>query len=155
MATAPKTWVEWADFFSKTLIATAGLLVSVATLVLTQAEKRRAGAEQKLAEQRRAEEARRAEARIEEASHRDKARFILDQLPPDLRARLNLQTAIDYCNDPTETGLKTGVNAGLSPNTGSSQGKAKRKASAFRSAPVTVATRGKAPVGFAHFEESV
>ncbi|MDC7830015.1 MULTISPECIES: methyl-accepting chemotaxis protein [Pseudomonas] len=48
-----------------------------------------------------------------------------------------------------------GVNAGLSPNTGSSQGKAKRKASAFRSAPVTVATRGKAPVGFAHFEESV
>ncbi|SEN64868.1 hypothetical protein SAMN05192583_3250 [Sphingomonas gellani] len=116
MATAPKTWVEWADFFSKTLIATAGLLVSAATLVLTYAEKQRAQAEQALATRRNAEIARKADARIDEASHRDKARFILDQLPPDLRERLNLQTAIDYCNDPSETGLRMGANAGLCRN---------------------------------------
>lgn len=52
VATAPQTWVEWADFFSKTLIATAGLLVSIATLVVTYAEKHRAEAEQVLATRR-------------------------------------------------------------------------------------------------------
>ncbi|WP_298089950.1 hypothetical protein [uncultured Sphingomonas sp.] len=120
MATAPKTWVEWADFFSKTLIAIAGLLVSVATLVLTQAEKARAASEQRradaqkvLIDQRNAGLAEQAEKRAREISNRDKIEFYLRQLPPELRAQLSLRVAINYCNDPTDAALR---NAGLCRN---------------------------------------
>ncbi|MBB3695265.1 hypothetical protein [Sphingomonas sp. BK580] len=113
MAQAPKTWVEWADFFSKTLIAAAGLFVSIATLVFAQAERNRAHKEKLLTDRLNAESARRNEARTEDSTRRDKTLFILDKLPADLRERLSLQTAIDYCNDPSEAGLKTGANAAL------------------------------------------
>lgn len=120
MATRPQTWVEWADFCSKSLIATAGLLVSIATLVLTQAEKQRAAAEQSradaqklLTDRHNAMLAEQAEKRARESSNRDKIDFYLKQLPPELRAQLSLRVAISFCNDPTDAGLR---NAGLCRN---------------------------------------
>ncbi len=113
MATAPQTWTEWADFWSKTLIATAGMLVSVAALVLTHGERTRAEKALQRTIDHDAELARITDARNAATIRRAKAQFILEQLPPDLRTRLNLTTAIDYCDDPADTDFRTGANARL------------------------------------------
>jgi hypothetical protein len=118
VATPPKTWVEWADFFSKTVIALAGLAFSGATLILTQAEKSRARAEQhqadagrRLADKQTADLALRNEGRQQAASDRERKNDWLKMLPDDLQGEAKIGIALENCNDPAAIELRTGINA--------------------------------------------
>lgn len=118
MAKAPETWVDWADFFSKTVIAVAGVAISATTLVLGTAEKRRADAakQTEIAAARTQETQRRAieqkadqerAARDKREQGRDDTAQLLDHLPADMRERLGIKIVVDYCNGapPARTGV--------------------------------------------------
>jgi hypothetical protein len=113
MTTRPQTWVDWADFLSKTVIAVAALVVTVGVAVVTHGEEQRSAAQKALADSQANAVAQKANSRAEEANSREASDFILKYIPEGERDRMQLQLAVRYCNDRDLAGTKSAANVDL------------------------------------------
>lgn len=100
MAQRPKTWIEWADFFSKSVIAVAALAVTIGTTILTQFEQRRANAAKELYDTQKLDIELDNASRSRQSSDQATTEFILKYVPQGNREQLQLKVALAYCKNP-------------------------------------------------------
>lgn len=151
----PATWNDWAELFSKTIVAVAALAVTVGTVFIShsetgraQAEQQKADAEKTLIDAKSTELAQHSQDIAEQKFDLETATAVLNHAPPAERERLGLVWAVAICKRETKERASAEVTATIC-NASSTLGKQQQSRGAFATvAAVTTALNANDPKAY-------